>query len=536
MSDDRPRDLFLEAVRSHADIRADAKRFEGLLKDFYQGNYRKESAVLSNCVREGVPDALDSAKRDIPYAVVSAPLARRLVDNWGTTEELAQWAVDSWALALGIVTESDLLPRVQTLSIASDPPGAKAMVDDRVVGTTPIEVKPIASGAHRVECAKDGYLAATASIMIGSGEHAQMSLTLKRPAPAVSPTHDISTFVVTSLPADAEIYIDNQRVGRTPMSITGVVPGSHVIRCSLPGYNDQSVTSSIRAFEEKHHTLTLSPLVQGPGGIRVVSTPSGCAIYLDGVYRGTTPLHLDKVPAGHHDIGCIGNGYKKKLKTVNIQQNRVLDVQFSLEKADSSPNLLSFFSQPSGASLFINQKKVGETPITVEIPNPGTISVVCTHPGYRRWYKDLSVGAGSPNSLTINLVPEGATRRSSAERKLPPLMPRPMAVSGICLSSILFASLYGSVVIYGTASPASPFFLVFSLWGFVGSYYLYKMRKIGFYLIAPWIAIIILLLGSSLSAYSQSVPSGASLLILLVILLLVGEFIVIWYYRSYFIE
>lgn len=528
MSDDRPRDLFLEAVRTHADARADAKRFEGLLKDFYQGNYRKESAVLSNCVREGVPDALAAAKGGIPYAVVSAPLARRLADNWGTTEELAQWAVDSWALALGIVTESDLRPRGQFLSIESAPSGATAMVDGRVVGTTPVEVKSIAQGTHRVECAKDGYIAATASVTVGAGEHSRVSLTLEKPAPAAQPAKDTSTFVVTSLPSDAEIYIDNQRVGRTPLSITGVLPGSHVIRCSLPGYNDQTVTSSIRALEEKHHTLTLSPLVQGPGGIKIRSTPSGCAAYLDGVYRGTTPLQLDKVPTGHHDIGCIGNGYKKKLKTVNIQPNKVLDVQFSLEKADSSANLLSFFSQPSGAMIFVNKKKMGKTPITVEVPNPGTISVVCTHPGYRLWHQDLSVGAGSSNSLTINLVPEGATRRSFAEGRLPPLMPRPMAITGVIALSILLS------IIIGISYSFHLIWLLFSIGGLIGWYQLFLMKKIGLYISATWAGILIVLF--SLMVSDPTVPAKAVPILLVMILIIGGILLVLGKYRSYFIE
>lgn len=529
MSDDRPRDLFLEAVRSHADARFDAKRFEGLLKDFYQGNFRKESAVLSNCVREGVPDALASVKGGIPYAVASAPLTRKLVDNWGTTEELAQWAVDSWALALGIVTESDLRPRGQFLSIESAPSGATAMVDGQVVGTTPVEVKSIAQGAHRVECTKDGYLAATASVTVAAGEHAQVSLTLEKPAPAAQPAKDTSTFVVTSLPSDAEIYIDNQRVGRTPLSITGVLPGSHVIRCSLPGYNDQSITSFIRALEEKHHTLTLSPLMKDTAEITIQTTPSGCAIHLDGVYCGLSPLRLEDVTPGDRAIRATRTGHEDEQRQVNVTRGEKRTLYISLKAIGRSRAALSISSRPSGATLYVNEKRMGQTPITVNVAGPGSISVTCTHPGYRTWHQDIPVKATSPNSLTINLVSEVAPlSRSPKERKLPPLMPRPMAINGVCVLTSLLSLLYAS---FATTVPP---FILFTLWGLFGTHQLFHMKRIGLQLIASWAAILIVILSLILSA--QSTATSSTSFSIFTILILGGILLVLGNYRSYFIE
>lgn len=529
MSSTRPRELFLEAVRSHPDVRADAKRFESLLKDYYQGNYRKESAVLSNCVREGVPDTLASVKGGAPYAVASAPVVRRLVDNWGTTEEIARWAVDSWAIALDIVKETDLRPRIQSLSIVSDPPGAKAIVDGQSVGTTPIEVKPIAPGTHRVECTRDGYVSATASVAIAGGERAKLSLTLQRQTPPPTPVQDTATFVVISEPPGAEVYLDDQHLGQAPLKITGVSPGSHVIRCTLSGYSDQSVTSFVRALEERHHKLALRPLAQQFAEINILSTPPGCAVHLDDTYVGLSPLRIEKVTAGHHIVKCLHAGYEEEQRSIDVAPGTAYRVNVVLDPVIQHVYEIAIASRPSRATLYVNQAKVGETPYTLTTAQSGSVSIVCTYPGYRTWRQDLTIGPGLPNSLAITLEPEERrAKKSDSAKRMPPLMPRPLAIVNICSLSVLISG------VMGVAGLVSPLWLLFSIWGFVGAYYLNKMKKFGFHLTASWAGILIVFLG--FTVLSRSAVMGIPIPALVAIIIFVGILMVLGRYRSYFFE
>ncbi|HWT00897.1 MAG TPA: right-handed parallel beta-helix repeat-containing protein [Pyrinomonadaceae bacterium] len=85
----------------------EGRRVEGLLRD-YCGEHRREVSVLVAALEEHVPEDLLAAPASAPREALLARLARRLCDNLALSEAAARWAVNSWALALGLVTEEEL--------------------------------------------------------------------------------------------------------------------------------------------------------------------------------------------------------------------------------------------------------------------------------------------------------------------------------------------------------------------------------------------------------------------------------------------
>jgi hypothetical protein len=86
------------------------RRCEGLLKDLC-GEYRREINVLMSALEERVPLDLLAAGNSMPHELLLTKLVKRLEDNLGLTGEASRWAVNSWALALGILTESEIRAR-----------------------------------------------------------------------------------------------------------------------------------------------------------------------------------------------------------------------------------------------------------------------------------------------------------------------------------------------------------------------------------------------------------------------------------------
>lgn len=80
-------------------------RCKGLLKD-HCGDYQLEINVLITALEEHITDALLNTSNGIPYDFLSKQLVKRLKDTRGLGEEYAQWAVNSWAEALGIYKPS----------------------------------------------------------------------------------------------------------------------------------------------------------------------------------------------------------------------------------------------------------------------------------------------------------------------------------------------------------------------------------------------------------------------------------------------
>lgn len=82
---------------------------KGLLRDFC-GDHKREINGLMDALHEGVPLELRAAGHGTPPALLLARLTRRLIDDRSMVEEMARWAVESWAMALGVLPQD----RVQT--------------------------------------------------------------------------------------------------------------------------------------------------------------------------------------------------------------------------------------------------------------------------------------------------------------------------------------------------------------------------------------------------------------------------------------
>ena len=103
------RELILEHGRSLCD---DPRRCEALLKD-YCGAHKREVFVLVNSLKNGIAnDLLKMQSNEVPETIVWSRTTQRLEDELAMNSEAAQWAVESWAIALGVI--------VSTLAIFPD--------------------------------------------------------------------------------------------------------------------------------------------------------------------------------------------------------------------------------------------------------------------------------------------------------------------------------------------------------------------------------------------------------------------------------
>jgi hypothetical protein len=119
-----PRRTLRNLIMKHGlDLCSDVKRCQGLLRDLC-GAHQREVNILIGALRERVPLDLLAGKNNMPHGLLMARLTRRLEDHLAFTEEAARWGVESWALALGVVTEAELEEAPHKRSEAAPPPKA----------------------------------------------------------------------------------------------------------------------------------------------------------------------------------------------------------------------------------------------------------------------------------------------------------------------------------------------------------------------------------------------------------------------------
>jgi hypothetical protein len=95
------RELIVEYGRSLCD---DPRRCEALLKD-YCGQYKRETFVMIAALKNRVADDLLKAPAGVPQVMILARLVKRLENDLSLAETAAKWAVESWALALGVIDQ-----------------------------------------------------------------------------------------------------------------------------------------------------------------------------------------------------------------------------------------------------------------------------------------------------------------------------------------------------------------------------------------------------------------------------------------------
>lgn len=82
------------------------RRCRGVLYDVC-GEYTAELRLLAAALEEGVARELQSSHASLEWAAVVARLSTKLQENLYLNSSAANWAVESWAVALGLISKSD---------------------------------------------------------------------------------------------------------------------------------------------------------------------------------------------------------------------------------------------------------------------------------------------------------------------------------------------------------------------------------------------------------------------------------------------
>lgn len=168
-------------------------------------------------------------------------------------------------------------------------------------------------------------------------------------APAAPST---GRLLVRSTPAGADVMVNGERRGVTPLTLRALAFGTYDIRVSRAGYApvDDSVAvdarrparaidltlarlapSRPRATETAPATPAASPAAStGPGSLLVDSRPSGARVTVDGVAVGVTPLTLPSVPLGVRAVRIERDGYLPIATTATITSGARARVAVSL--------------------------------------------------------------------------------------------------------------------------------------------------------------------------------------------------------------
>ena len=201
------------------------------------------------------------------------------------------------------------------IAVNSEPPGARVTVNGDFVGITnffPVEVH---TGLAGVEIELVGHDPISREEMnILPGETRTIDVVLVR---------NSAKLPIITQPADVEIWVDGELVGKTagnlprdlrsfmpaeydveqlsaPFDLAAIPVGRHTIEFRRDCY--ESAQIGFEAEEPKDYTAQIIRLEDSIGQLRLTSTPEGARVFIDGEYKGNTPLDLSRVCSGPHHV------------------------------------------------------------------------------------------------------------------------------------------------------------------------------------------------------------------------------------------
>jgi PKD repeat protein len=166
-------------------------------------------------------------------------------------------------------------PMYGSIAVTSIPPGATLILDGRQRGVTPDIISGVLPGNHDVILSLRGYDDWSQVVSVGSGQTAAVNAALV--VNGETPT-GTGSLAVTSDPPGAEIYIDDGFKGVSPVTISGLSPGTHLLSVKLPGYANTSANITITAGQtgrfpavlQKVHTLSAMDIILAGGAVLMI--------------------------------------------------------------------------------------------------------------------------------------------------------------------------------------------------------------------------------------------------------------------------
>ncbi len=157
-------------------------------------------------------------------------------------------------------------------------------------------------------------------------------------------------------------------------------------------------------------SYTVRPITPPPtnyGRIIATSQPQGAKVYLDNVYRGTTPLNLDRITAGQHHIKLVMAGYQDWSSYFSVSPSRTTTVSANLIPFPAY-GAISISCNKSNARIFLDGNYIKKTysnkSVLLEEVEKGYHELLITKTGYKDWSKKVYVSSSKTTKVTVNLI------------------------------------------------------------------------------------------------------------------------------------
>lgn len=193
---------------------------------------------------------------------------------------------------------------------------------------------------------------------------------------------------------EAEIYLNGTFVG-TGSWTSQLDAAMYQVEVKREGHTSRTTSFTLQPQDEKTITLPVPQPIYGT--VSITSQPIGATVYIDGEEIGTTPLLKGQILTGKRKLEFRMKDYQTVTMDVDIKEGQLNS--FSTDLSDVLVAIIR--TQPTGATLNVDGKNLGETPYLFKTTS-GDYLISLNKTGYSIYKKKIHLDAGNPE-LNIEL-------------------------------------------------------------------------------------------------------------------------------------
>ena len=202
-------------------------------------------------------------------------------------------------------------------------------------------------------------------------------------------------YALTVSPKDAKVSIDGVlQSSSSDGAYSAMLPyGSHTYKVEAGGYISKSGSFTISSSDMTPINVSL---VSAMATVSVTCPTPAVSLYVDKKSVGVAPWS-GSLKEGMHLVEAKKEGYRSQQRTINLSQQQKLDVAFN-ELVAIQGNL-SVNYKPFGADVYIDGKKIGQSPRVFNGILVGSHKVEIKKDGYGTESKQVNIQEGQTATL-----------------------------------------------------------------------------------------------------------------------------------------